>query len=280
MHTLASPKRSRLPRWIALCAATLGLSSCANFNVLSIDDDVTMGLQAYDQATGGERVITSGAQKEMVEEIMHNLVAAARVEKPDLVDRFQWEVRLLDNDQTVNAFCLPGGKMAVYTGILPIALTDTGLAVVMGHEIAHALERHGTEAVSRQMGTDLLLQIITGGEPGQLAQLAGSLTSLKFGRGAELEADRSGLRYMARAGYNPTEAVGFWQRMAGGGGQSPPEWLSTHPSNSTRIEQIQELLPEAMELYNQSGGVPTAPNPGSKTPPSQGGKTKSGKWGS
>lgn len=230
-----------------------------------------MGIQAYDEAIGGERVITSGPQAELVTEIMERLVAAARVESPELVDMFPWEVRLLDNDQVVNAFCLPGGKMAVYTGILPVAQSETGLAVVMGHEIAHALERHGTEAVSRQMGAGVILQILTGGEPGQMAQLAASLTNLSFGRRAELEADRSGLRYMARAGYNPQEAVAFWQRMAAGAGPSPPEWLSTHPSNSNRIEQIEELLPEAMELYRQSGG-PSSPGPSGK-------ETNSGKWG-
>ena len=271
-----APRRpSRVMRAMASCVLALSVSSCSllsNFNVLSVEQDVSMGLQAYEQAIGNERVITSGAQAQLVTDIMNRLVAAARVENPELVDRFPWEVRLLDNDQVVNAFCLPGGKMAVYTGILPIAESETGLAVVMGHEIAHALERHGTEAVSRQMGAALILQILSGGEPGQLAELAASLTNLSFGRRAELEADSSGLRYMARAGYNPQEAVGFWQRMAAVSGASPPEWLSTHPSNENRIQQIQEMLPEAMELYHQSQG---------SAPPRQSGKeTKSGKWGS
>ncbi len=273
-----STPRASLPQRMLRGLMGFGLAAClsscsllSNFNVLSVEQDVSMGLQAYEEAIGQERVISSGAQAQLVTDIMNRLVAAARVENPELVDMFPWEVRLLDNDQVVNAFCLPGGKMAVYTGILPIAQSETGLAVVMGHEIAHALERHGTEAVSRQMGAGLILQILTGGEPGQMAQLAANLTNLSFGRRAELEADRSGLRYMARAGYNPEEAVGFWQRMAEGAGPSPPEWLSTHPSNANRIEQIQELLPEAMELYRQSGG-PSSPGPGGK-------ETNSGKWG-
>lgn len=273
--TSPQPQRLRkLSRALAGLAVALSLGSCSllsNFNVLSVEQDVSMGIQAYDEAIGGERVITSGPQVELVTEIMDRLVAAARVENPELVDMFPWEVRLLDNDQVVNAFCLPGGKMTVYTGILPVAQSETGLAVVMGHEIAHALERHGTEAVSRQMGAGVILQILTGGEPGQLSQLAANLTNLSFGRRAELEADRSGLRYMARAGYNPQEAVAFWQRMAAGAGPSPPEWLSTHPSNANRIEQIEELLPEAMELYRQSAG------PSSPGPPCT--KTNPGKWG-
>ncbi len=262
---LASQSNTSAPKRLFRGLAKLGVagvlllaSSCqflSNINMFPPDQDVTMGLQAYEEILANEPVIPSGPQVDMVREVMNRLVDAARAENPELVEMFAWEVRLIDNDQMVNAFCLPGGKMAVYTGILPVAETDTGLAVVMGHEIAHALERHGTEAVTRQYGIQGLLTILTSGKGEQLSGLAGSLLGLKFGRNAELEADRSGLRYMARAGYNPQEAVAFWQRMASGAGASPPEWLSTHPANSSRISQLQELMPEAMALY-QAGGAP------------------------
>ncbi len=243
-----------LRRNLAIAAVLVVGSSC-QMNAFSPEEDVQMGLQTYDQVLENERVITSGADVRMVNRVMDRLVQAAEAEKPDLVQLFQWEVRLLDNDQTVNAFCLPGGKMAVYTGILPVAGGETGLAVVMGHEIAHALERHGTEAVTRQMGISTVIEVLVGQDYQGLASLGANLMSLRFGRGAELEADRSGLRYMARAGYDPREAAAFWGRMSSGGGQAPPEWLSTHPSGESRIEQIESLLPEAMELYEASRGL-------------------------
>ncbi|MEZ6021248.1 MAG: M48 family metallopeptidase [Planctomycetota bacterium] len=254
-------KRLRRACFAGLLLISPSCQALSNFNLFPPAQDVEMGLQAYDEVLANERVINSGAQVTMVREIMDRLVQAARVEKPDLVDLFQWEVKLLDNDGTVNAFCLPGGKMAVYTGILPVAETDAGLAVVMGHEIAHALERHGTEAVTRQMGISVVLQILSGGDPDQMSVLASNLLSLRFGRGAELEADASGLRYMARAGYDPREASAFWRRMAALGGGAPPEWLSTHPSNENRISQIEDLLPEALDLYEQAIGAPAPPPP-------------------
>ena len=244
-----------LLKTLALAGSLALTTSCqmlTNVNLFAPSQDVAMGIQAYDEILASETIIESGPQVQMVNEVMNNLVAAAKAEDPELVEMFAWEVKLIDNDQMVNAFCLPGGKMAVYTGILPVAETDTGLAVVMGHEIAHALERHGTEAVTRQYGIQGLLAIITGGQGDQLAGLAGNLLGLKFGRSAELEADRSGLRYMARAGYNPQEAIAFWQRMSQGAGAAPPEWLSTHPANSSRISQLQELMPEAMGLYQNA----------------------------
>jgi predicted Zn-dependent protease len=239
---------------LAIVSALLVTQSC-QINAFSPEEDVQMGLQTYDKVLSEERVITSGPDLRMVQQVMDRLVQAAAVEKPDLVALFQWEVKLLDNDATVNAFCLPGGKMAVYTGILPVAGGETGLAVVMGHEIAHALERHGTEAVTRQMGMGTLIEILAGEDYKALANLGQNLVSLRFGRGAELEADRCGLRYMARAGYDPHEATEFWRRMSSGGGDAPPEWLSTHPSDESRIQQLESLMPEAVELYEASRGL-------------------------
>lgn len=244
--------RGSLFRWRT--ALIFGLAAvapgCANLNLFSVNQDAELGAQAYTEILGPEKLITSGADHAMVTRLMEELVEAARYEEPAMVDAFEWEVSLIDNDEVVNAFALPGGKMAVYTGILPVAGSDAGLAVVMGHEIGHVIERHGTQAMTRQYGAAVLIEIVTDGAAAkELANVASSLVHLKFGRSAELEADRRGLMYMARAGYDPREARDFWTRMSQMGGDAPPEWLSTHPSHENRIRQIEELLKEAIPIY-------------------------------
>jgi predicted Zn-dependent protease len=177
--------------------------------------------------------------------------------------QFKWEFTVIDDDKTVNAWALPGGKVAVYTGILNLAGDDDALlATVMGHELAHATHRHGAERITENLG----LQIITAGaqivldmqsyDPktveGVMAAfgVAGNVTMLKFSRAHESEADQVGLIYMARAGYHPAKAIEFWQKMselAGDGG--PPEFLSTHPSHETRVENLARWQEEAMEEF-------------------------------
>jgi predicted Zn-dependent protease len=164
----------------------------------------------------------------------------------------------------VNAFCLPGGKIVVYTGIIPVAKTDAGLATVMGHEMAHATSRHGSERLFQQKATQT---IMTGvqfslGDMSYEQQRAvmGAIGAgakygilMPFGRDHESEADAIGLTYMARAGYDPREAVTFWERMGQASGRgAPPEFLSTHPSHGTRIAQLKALMPKAMEEYQKS----------------------------
>ena len=168
---------------------------------------------------------------------------------------FQWEFNLVQS-KDINAWCMPGGKVAVYTGLLPVAQTDAGLATVMSHEIAHAIARHAEERYSQMMGAQALGGIVgaaTGGSQaiGQLYGIGGQLALLKYGRAQETEADRLGLVFMAMAGYNPEQALTFWQRMdsAKEGGGAPPEFLSTHPSDETRISQIRKNLPEARRYY-------------------------------
>jgi len=169
---------------------------------------------------------------------------------------FQWEFNLIDDPKTANAWCMPGGKVAFYTGILPICKDESGVAVVMGHEVAHAIANHGRERMSQQMlaqyglGT---MSALMGANPtaGQelLMQAVGAGTGLgmlKFSREHESEADHIGLIFMAMAGYDPNEAPKFWERMTEGGGQEPPEFMSTHPSHSTRIKDLQGWIPEAM----------------------------------
>lgn len=259
------PSAQRIFRVCAPIALALSASGCSFLQLYTPEDDMQLGLQAYDEILAEETLITSGPQYDMVQRATQRLVAAAKQLGPDFAERFEWETRLIDNPEVVNAFCLPGGKMAVYTGILPVAQTETGLAVVMGHEIAHATERHGTERMSRAQLEQLVVDagVNAAGGDAMHAELArGALqvaVNLPFSRGDELEADQVGLMYMAAAGYDPREAEAFWRRMSelsgGGGGSALDSFLSTHPTDQSRIAQIRELLPEAMKLYQASGAA-------------------------
>lgn len=175
-----------------------------------------------------------------------------------LISDYKWEFNLIQSKE-VNAWCMPGGKVVVYEGILPVCKNDDGLAVVMGHEIAHAIARHGNERMSQQMmvqaGSAAAAYALKD-KPEQTKSLFGAAIGLganygvmlPFSRKHELEADRLGLIFMTIAGYNPEEAIPFWTRMAStGAGQKPPEFMSTHPSDVHRIEQIRALMPEVMK---------------------------------
>jgi len=175
---------------------------------------------------------------------------------------YQWEFTLVD-ENIPNAWCMPGGKVVVYTGILPFTQTEAGLAVVMGHEIAHAIARHGNERMSQSMllqfGGMALSSAIDSKPEKTKAIFLGAYgigtklgLSLPFSRTHETEADKLGLVFMAMAGYNPEEAVTFWERMSKSGGQKPPEMLSTHPSDETRIKDLKAFLPEAMKYYKKA----------------------------
>jgi predicted Zn-dependent protease len=224
-------------------------SSCKNLNVFSLDDDSRLGAEAYAKALGDTPRITHGPAWRQVKRVTDCLVAAARERNPGVAGAFDWEVRLLDDADTVNAYCLPGGKMAVYSAILPVAGDDAGLATVLGHEIAHATLRHGTERLTRSLGLELVLALALGeGDEETWRMATNLLLTLPHGRSQELEADRRGLFYMAAAGYDPRAAVGFWSRMASLGGAAP-EFLSTHPSDEHRMRALKEALPEALALW-------------------------------
>jgi predicted Zn-dependent protease len=179
--------------------------------------------------------------------------------KTSVLEGYNWEFNLID-DKEVNAWCMPGGKVVVYTGILPVTQNENALAIVMGHEITHALARHGNERMSQgllqQLG-GVALAVAISNKPAETQNLfmtaygVGTTVGaiLPFSRDQESEADHFGLIYAAMAGYNPQEAVAFWQRMAALGGEKPPEFLSTHPADETRIKRIKQYMPEAMKYY-------------------------------
>jgi predicted Zn-dependent protease len=176
------------------------------------------------------------------------------------IEGYAWEFNTID-DPAVNAWCMPGGKVVVYTGLLPVTQDEAGLAVVMGHEIAHAIARHGNERMSQGMLVQLggiALAVAVSQKPEatqdiflQSYGITSTLGVLKYSRTHESEADKMGLVFSAIAGYDPNVAVSFWERMAAAGSQQPIELLSTHPSDETRIADIKEFLPEAMKYYKK-----------------------------
>lgn len=236
---------------------------------LSEDDQAKLGADAYRDilAESSNEIVRSGAEADMVRRVGERIAAVA--DDPG----FEWEFTLIASPLN-NAWCLPGGKVAVYSGILEVAQTEDGLAVVMAHEIAHAIAQHGAERMLQEQLTQIgLLAVSTtlgGLDPGvreTVLALFGAGAQLgvllPFSRDMESEADRIGLIYMARAGYNPEAAIGFWERMAAAReGPEPPPYASTHPSDATRIANIRKWLPEALEEYRKATtAAPTMPLP-------------------
>lgn len=230
-----------------------------------------MASQQYKQFLTENKVVATNVNKdaEMVRRVGTRIAYAIgkyyeQQGKGDILNGYQWEFNLIDS-KDVNAWCMPGGKVVVYTGLLPVTQNEAALAVVMGHEIAHAIARHGNERMSQgvmqQLG-GVALSVAVANKPAETQNLflqsygIGStvLGTLPFSRKQETEADKFGLIFSAMAGYNPNEAIPFWQRMAQvGGGQKPPEFLSTHPSDETRIANMQKFIPEAMKYYKPIG---------------------------
>ena len=234
----------------------------------SEEKEMQFGLSAYREVLRSAPLSDNAEINELVQRVGRRIAAAAN--KPE----YQWEFAVIQDDKMVNAFALPGGKVAIFTGILKHTKDDVGLATVVGHEVAHALQRHGVERMSRSI-LDQIAQLgalagaVSGSvNPGAMQGLLGAYgvnVSLPFNRKQESEADYVGLRLMAQAGYDPREAVPFWERMSGcprqmigkvcfRSQQSIPEFLSTHPSDLTRINQIESWLPEALQHYHGPGG--------------------------
>lgn len=187
------------------------------------------------------------------------------IKKQKRVAGYVWEFNLVKDDKTVNAWCMPGGKVCVYTGLLPVTKDESGLAVVMGHEIAHAIARHGNERMSQaamvKVGGEVVGAVagssgVAGSQVAfeKLYGVGSALGQLAYSRKHESEADKLGLVFMALAGYDPSKAVEFWERMAASSNGAPPQILSTHPSDKTRIADIKKFLPTAMKYYKPAAG--------------------------
>ncbi|WP_036383412.1 M48 family metallopeptidase [Muricauda sp. MAR_2010_75] len=226
-----------------------------------------MAFAQYDEFLGDNKVITGTSDAQMITRVGQRIASAAERwlsanGYPGYLKDYKWEYNLVD-DETVNAWCMPGGKIVFYTGILPITQNETGIAVVMGHEVAHALADHGAQRMSagmlQQIGAVAGNVAIQDPEKRNMFNQAYGLGStvgvmLPFSRSHETEADRIGLQIMAIAGYNPDEAAQLWQRMkAQSGGQAPPEFLSTHPSNDTRISNLTAWAPAAKQEARKFG---------------------------
>ncbi len=259
---------------LLLVALGLFLYSCASvpfsgrnqLSLVSNSELLPMAYQQYDEVIGQSKVVTNTAEGQMVVNAGKKIARAVESYMREngyesQLEGFNWEFNLLQED-VVNAWCMPGGKVAFYTGIIPVCQNETGIAVVMGHEVAHAIANHGRERMSNGLLANGLLggaQVAMGQNPNLTQNLllqafgAGTqLGMLSFSRRHELEADELGLNFMALAGYDPREAPAFWQRMeAASSGGSPPEFLSTHPGPNRRIEQLNKNMPKAMEYYQR-----------------------------
>ena len=273
---------------LAICAGfyacgSVPITGRRQLNLVSDQEVLSLSLQEYNKFISTAKKSTDQTKTAMVVKVGNNIAKAVEnyfqvTGQEALLANYSWEFNLIDDPQ-VNAFCMPGGKIVVYTGILPYTQDETGLAVVLGHEVGHAIAKHANERMSQQMALDY-----GGATVGSLLGKASASTQnigatvwglgtqmgvmLPFNRKQELEADRMGLILMAIAGYNPNAAIPFWQRMSTQGGGSL-EFLSTHPSDNTRIAEINKDLPEAMEYYEAIWGKGS----GTTAPPSNSGNT-------
>ena len=267
-----------MKKYILLGICTLGLVySCATnpltgkktLNFVSNNELFPSAFQQYGTFLKENKVISGTADAKKVEVVGTRIKAAAEkyltyLGQAQYLKDYRWEYKLIDSKE-VKAWCMPGGKIVVYSGILPVTKNDAGLATVMGHEVSHALANHGAQRMSasqlQQLGA-VGVAVATGGQSAEKQQMwqqyygMGSQVGvmLPFSRGHETEADKIGLTLMAIAGYNPEESITFWSRMAAqSSGQAPPEFMSTHPSDATRIANLKALIPEAKALAAKVG---------------------------
>jgi predicted Zn-dependent protease len=250
---------------LLLCGcATTPITGRSQLMLVSMEQETALGAQAYREVLQKEPVTNNPRYTDPVMRIITRLEEAAN--RPDL----RWEVSVIEEDKTVNAFALPGGKIGVYTGIFPVAQTEAGLAIIMGHELGHVIARHGAERMSQQLGAQLLGTALAVGF--QASPYANTIMAayglgaqvgvlLPYSRLQESEADRIGLILAAKAGYDPQVAVGVWQRMAKLPGRRPPPFLSTHPAPESRIEEIQKFLPQAAAQFRPQGEEGETPLP-------------------
>lgn len=268
-----------MTRSIVLIACIITIAACSRnavtgrnqLKLLSDTEVQTMAASEYQQFLTANKVVSASVSKdaEMVRRVGARLTAAITAYytaqgKPNVLDGYKWEYNLVDSKE-VNAWCMPGGKIVVYTGLLPITQNEAALAVVMGHEITHALAQHGNERMSmglvQQLG-GVALSVALANKPAETQNMFMSAygvgsnvgVMLPFSRKDEFEADKFGLNFAAMAGYNPQEAIPLWERMEkAGGGNKPPEFLSTHPAEGNRIERLKQQMPEALGFYKPMG---------------------------
>jgi predicted Zn-dependent protease len=247
--------------------AKVAVTGRQQLSLVSNADIIPMANQQYDSVIKHARLSNNQQQTAMVKNVGAKIQRAvgqymAENNASSELEGFQWEFNLIDDPKTVNAWCMPGGKVAFYTGIMPICQGEAGVAVVMGHEIAHAIANHARERMSQGMVANGLLGTLGaafGQNPTLTKQIffravgvGAQVGMLKFSRQHESEADKIGLIFMAMAGYDPHEAPRFWERMSSqSSGAEPPEWLSTHPSHGSRIKDLNEAIPEAMKYYRK-----------------------------
>ena len=248
---------------------TNSITGRKQLSLVSSSEMMTAAAAEYKSYIDTSKVIRTGTQAEMVKRIGTNIANAVtryytQQGKASVLDGYKWEYNLVNSNQ-VNAWCMPGGKIVVYTGILPVTQNEDALAVVMGHEIAHAIAEHGKERASQAMLQQVGGAVVGVAVANKNAQTQNAIMNiyglgsnvgfmLPYSRNNELEADELGLAYAAMAGYNPEAAIPLWQRMAAlGGGTS--EFLSTHPAEATRIKRLQNLMPNAITIYKQAKGI-------------------------
>ncbi|MEQ8364913.1 MAG: M48 family metallopeptidase [Cyclobacteriaceae bacterium] len=247
--------------------ATVPVTGRRQMSLISSAEINQMSSDQYQQVLRESKLSSNQEQVAMVKRVGNNIKTAveqymaSKGASAELAG-FNWEFNLIQDDETVNAWCMPGGKVAFYTAIMPICQDELGVAVVMGHEVAHAIANHGRERMSQgllaQFGLGTLSAAM-GQNPTatqsifmQAVGVGTNVGMLKFSRSHESEADHIGLIFMSMAGYDPSAAPKFWERMATmSGGQSPPEFLSTHPSHDTRIKDLEGWIPEAMQYYKK-----------------------------
>lgn len=268
---------------LPLLLLTLLVSSCGTTSTvpltgrqhnLLVDDAQVLSLskQQYTEYMKSAKPSTNAANTQLVKRVGQKLATAVETYLKNNgfaneVSNFAWEFNLV-NDQQVNAFCMPGGKIVVYEGLLPVTQDEASLAVVLGHEIAHAVAKHSAEQMSTQLrqqyGTQIAAQLLgqyTNANVAGLAQMAAqmgfSFANLKYSRDNETEADFMGLIFMAMAGYDPQQAIPFWQRMAANSGNSGSDLFSDHPSDAKRISALQKAMPTALQFYTPAPAANT-----------------------
>jgi predicted Zn-dependent protease len=252
---------------LVFACSKVAVTGRQQLSLVSNADIIPMADQQYDSVVRTANLSKNSQQTAMVKNVGAKIQRAveqymAQNNASAELAGFAWEFNLIDDPKMVNAWCMPGGKVAFYTGIMPICQNEAGVAVVMGHEVAHAIANHARERMSQGMVANGLLGSLGaafGQNPTLTKQIffqaigvGAQVGMLKFSRQHESEADRIGLIFMAMAGYDPNEAPRFWERMSSqGGGAEPPEWLSTHPSHSSRIKDLTNAIPEAMKYYKK-----------------------------